>query len=355
MHEDNAVAARRLFAALGKLSLGFYPTPFHKLERISEEYGVNLYIKREDFSGTTLFGGNKIRKLEYLLKEARDTGCDTVFTYGATQSNHAMETATAARRCGMKPVLFLGAIVEPKAGDVRANLLLDAILGAEIHILPSLGRSTKDTMAANKELFAARIAELAAQGHKVYDIPIGGSTARGAVGFAEAYVEIMEQARAMGITPDYLCTTTGSGGTLAGLAAGRALLKDTTTKLRGYQVGKKDPATYGQGIVRLADSVLELLGSETRLAEGAFSITPDYVGPGYEKPYKEANDDIRYLARTEGIFTDPVYSGKAFHGMMSEIRNGTIPKGSTVVFLHTGGATALFSEADIIGDLGELR
>ncbi|MGN1209893.1 MAG: pyridoxal-phosphate dependent enzyme, partial [Duodenibacillus sp.] len=116
MYEDNTVAARRLFAALGKLSLGFYPTPFHKLERISEQYGVNLYIKREDFSGTTLFGGNKIRKLEYLLKDARDTGCDTVFTYGATQSNHAMETATAARRCGMKPVLFLGAIVEPKAG-----------------------------------------------------------------------------------------------------------------------------------------------------------------------------------------------------------------------------------------------
>ncbi len=352
---DGHTDAHAKLANLGKISLGFYPTPFHKLERISQEFGVNLYIKREDFSGTTLFGGNKIRKLEYLLKDAREQGCDTVFTYGATQSNHAMETATAARRCGMKPVLFLGAIVEPKPDDIRANLLLDTILGAEIHILESNGRSTKDTMAANKPLFESRIAELAQEGHKVYDIPIGGSTPRGAAGFADAYIELIEQAQTMGLKIDYLCTATGSGGTLAGLTAGRALIHDEQTRIHAYTVGKKDPATYGQGVADLSNKVLELLEAEEQVSVEDLHICYDYVGPGYEKPYREANDDIRYLAKTEGIFTDPVYSGKAFHGMMEDIRSGKIPAGSTVVYLHTGGATALFSEQDIIGDLNTLK
>ncbi len=338
---------------LGKISLGFYPTPLHRLDRLSEATGVNFYVKREDFSGTSLFGGNKIRKLEFLLKEAKDQGCDTVFTYGATQSNHVMQTATAARRCGMKPVVFLGAIVEPQPGDVRANLLLDTILGAEIHILPSNGRSTRDTMAANKPLFEARKAELEAQGHRVYDIPVGGSTARGAAGFASAFIEIMMQCRDLDVRPDYLFCGTGSGGTLAGLAAGKAMI-DSPVKLQAVQVGKKDPATYGAGIVQLANEILSLVGASQKLEEANFEITPDYVGPGYEKPYKEANDDIRLLARTEGIFTDPVYSGKGFHGMLDMIRRGKIAKGSTVIFLHTGGTTALFSEAEIIGDLSQL-
>lgn len=345
-------AAREKLAAVGKLHLGFYPTPFHKLERISEAYGVNLWIKREDFSGASLFGGNKIRKLEYLLKDAKDQGCDTVFTYGATQSNHAMQTCTAARRCGMRPVLYLGAIVEPKPDDVRANLLLDRILGAEVHILASLGRSTKETMKANESLFAEHRARLAAEGHKVYDIPIGGSTARGAAGFAEGYIELLEQARDAGLTVDYLYTATGSCGTLGGLVAGKVLAGDAHGIVRGMIVGKKDPATYAGDVAKLANDVLSLLKAEPTAAVTDFELA-SYVGPGYEKPYREANDDIRYLARTEGIFTDPVYSGKAFHGMMDQIRKGLVPKGSTVVFLHTGGATALFSEAEIIGDLNE--
>ena len=346
-------AQNQIIDRLGKISLGFYPTPLHRLDELSDQLGVNLFIKREDFSGRSLFGGNKIRKLEFLLKDAKDQGCDTVFTYGATQSNHVMQTATAARRCGMKPVVFLGAIVEPKPGDVRANLLLDTILGAEIHILPSEGRSTRDTMAANKPFFDARKAELEAQGHRVYDIPVGGSTARGAAGFASAYIEIMTQCRDLGVRPDYLCCGTGSGGTLAGLAAGKAMISDST-KLKAIQVGKKDPTTYGAGILSLANEILALVGCEKKLDVANFEISPDYVGPGYEKPYRQANDDIRLLARSEGIFTDPVYSGKALHGMLDMIRSGQIEKGSTVIFLHTGGTTALFSEAEIIGDLSEL-
>lgn len=162
---------RDMLGRLGKLKLGFYPTPFHRLDRISEEYGVELYVKREDFSGMTLFGGNKIRKLEYLLHDAIRQGCDTVVTYGATQSNHAMETATAARKCGLNPVLFLAAIVEPNAADIRANLLLDTILGAEINIIPANGQSTKQTMEESQDLIQSRIKELEAQGHKIYTSP----------------------------------------------------------------------------------------------------------------------------------------------------------------------------------------
>ena len=180
------------------------------------------------------------------------------------------------------------------------------------------------------------------------------STVRGAAAFAECFIELKEQAADRGFEPDYVCCATGSGGTLAGLAAGRALLGDAKTKIHAYAVGKKDPETYGAGIAQLANGVNELIGATERVAVDDLAIFHDYVGPGYEKPYREANDDIRLLARTEGIFTDPVYSGKAFHGMMDQIRSGAIPKGSTVVFLHTGGATALFSEAEIIGDLSEL-
>ena len=153
------------------------------------------------------------------------------------------------------------------------------------------------------------------------------------------------------MTIDDLYTATGSGGTLAGLTAGKILAGDAHATTRGIIVGKKDPSTYGQGVADIANKILELTGNEPSATTDHFELYADYVGPGYEKPYREANDDIRYLARTEGIFTDPVYSGKGFHGMMDQIRKGMVPKGSTVVYLHTGGATALFSEPEIIGDL----
>ncbi len=336
--------------SLGKVELGLYPTPLHRLDRLSRALGVNLWVKREDMSGVSLFGGNKIRKLQYLLWDAGRQGCDTVYTYGATQSNHAMQTAVAARRCGLRPVLYLGAIVEARPGDIRANLLLDRILGAEVHILPSEGRSTKETMAAFEPRIAAHRQRLLSEGHKVYDVPIGGSTPLGAAGFTEAFAETMKQAEAAGFSPDFLYTCTGSGGTLAGLAAGKALTGNPV-QIRGVLSGKKAPKPYAEGLLELACGVLALLGGEHKTDAPFFTISSDFVGPGYEMPYKEANDDIRLLARTEGLFTDPVYSGKAFHGLMEDIRSGRVPQGSSVIFLLTGGATALFSEAEIVGDL----
>ena len=346
--------AKALIHAQKREPLGFYPTPFHKLERISEETGVNIYIKREDFSGMSLFGGNKIRKLEYLIGDAKAKGCDTVITFGATQSNHAMQTATVACKCGMKPILFLDAIVEPKAEDIRANLLLDAILGAEIHILTPLpGENMAETLQRQRAVVDQRIAELEAEGHKVYELPTGGSTAVGIVGFMDAFVEMSEQAAAAGIDPEYIFTGSGTGGTMAGLTAGKVLL-GSKARVIAIQVSPKDPVWYREHILELANGGLERIGAEERAKEEDFECDPNYFAPGYELPNPEANRDIRYLARTEGLFTDPVYSGKAFHGMMEYIRDGRVPKGSTVVFMHTGGATALFSEAEIIGDLAAL-
>ena len=126
-----------------RANLGFFPTPLVRLNRLSEQLGVNLYVKRDDFSGMSLFGGNKIRKLEYLLGDAKEKGCDTVFTYGATQSNHAMQTVTACRRIGMEPILYLNAYVQPDENDIRANMLLDRILGAQVNVIPGLPGETE--------------------------------------------------------------------------------------------------------------------------------------------------------------------------------------------------------------------
>lgn len=344
---------RTLLRPQARTVLGFYPTPLQKLDRISMENDVNLYMKREDFSGMSLFGGNKVRKLEYLLGDAQSKGCDTVVTYGATQSNHAMETAAAARRCGMVPILYLVALVEPKEEDIRANLLLDTILGAEIHILPTLpGETMADTLVRCRPQIDARIKMLEQEGHVVYDLPSGGSTEVGVLGYIDAFSETMEQLQALNIQADYIFTSSGTGGTIAGLAAGKALM-GSNINIVGIQVSHKERQTYLDHIVTLGNDALRHIGVEPIIDASFFSLDDGYYEPGYEMPSQAANNDIRYLARKEGLFADTVYSGKGFHGMMEYIRSGKVPQSSTVVYLHTGGATALFGEPEIVGDLSQ--
>ncbi len=169
----------RLHALLSqkpRANLGFFPTPLVRLNRLSEQLGVNLYVKRDDFSGMSLFGGNKIRKLEYLLGDAREKGCDTVFTYGATQSNHAMQTVTACRRLGMEPILYLNAYVQPDENDIRANMLLDRILGAQVNVIPGLpGETEAQTEERCHQLGLEHAARLEKEGHRCYDVPMGGA------------------------------------------------------------------------------------------------------------------------------------------------------------------------------------
>lgn len=343
---------RTLLEKMPKEKLGFFPTPCYKLERLSEQLGVNLYIKRDDFSGMSLFGGNKIRKLEYLIGDAKAKGCDYVFTFGATQSNHAMQTVTACRKCGLTPVLYLVAVVEPDENDVRSNMLLDKIMGAEIHVVEIQEGETEDD-ADERAVILARehMRRLEAKGHRCYEVPMGGASEVGSVGFIEGYVEFSEQAESMGIHADYIFHSTGTGGTMAGLHAGRKLL-GSDTKIISINASAKN-ADYPMIKAELANRTMELIGADGVQVDGAEDIHVDqsYYLPGYEIPNEAASEAIRLLAREEGLLLDPVYTGKAFAGMLDHIRSGKVEQGSTVVFWHTGGATALFAEKEILGDI----
>ena len=345
-------AVRALLAALPRETLGFFPTPLQRLDRLSAQLGVNLYVKRDDFSGMSLFGGNKIRKLEYLLGDAKAKGCDTVFTYGATQSNHAMQTVTACRRLGLTPILYLNAYVQPDENDVRSNMLLDRILGAEMHIVESLpGETEAQTEARCFAMGREHAARLEAEGHRCYDVPMGGASPVGSCGFIGGYLEFAQQCDELGIDPDFVYTATGTGGTLAGLTAGHRLLAKRA-RITAIAVSPKD-AGYEARCAALGTQALRQLGSAETLEAADFTVDRGYFAPGYEQPNEAATEAIRLLARTEGLLVDPVYTGKAFAGLLDHVRTGKVPQGSTVMFWHTGGATALFAEREILGDLSQ--
>lgn len=348
---ERCADARKLLEKKPKAGLGFFPTPFYRLDRLSAELGVNLYIKRDDFTGVSLFGGNKIRKLEYLIGDALEQACEYVFTFGATQSNHAMQTVSACRRCGLKPVLYLVAIVEPDEEDIRSNLLLDKIMGAEIHIVKmEPGEEEADAEERSVRMAREHMERLRAEGHRCYEVPMGGASPVGSVGFIEGYVEFMEQTGALNVHPDYVFHGTGTGGTMAGLAAGK-VLTGSDAKIISINVSFKDEG-YPKRTEILANESLGLIGAREKVeAERDIHTDLNYYLPGYEIPNAAASEAIRLLAETEGLFIDPVYTGKAFAGMLDYIRKGKVPQGSNVVFWHTGGATALFAEKEILGEI----
>lgn len=353
--KDMAARAARVRAQLGtlpKVRLGFFPTPFYKLERLSAQLGVELYIKRDDFTGMNLFGGNKIRKLEYLLGDAEQKGCEYIFTFGATQSNHAMQTVAACRRRGLKPVLYLVAVVKPDTEDLRSNLLLDQIMGAEVHVVEIQEGETEE-QAEDRALELARqhMARLETEGHRCYEVPMGGASEVGSAGFIEGFVELSEQLAAAGMEADYIFHATGTGGTMAGLQAGRKLM-GSDVEIISINVSAKDEA-YPRRTAELAGRSLKLIGAFDVRVDAETDIHTDlgYYLPGYEMPNAASSEAIRLLAREEGLLVDPVYTGKAFAGMLDYIRSGRVKPGSRVVFWHTGGATALFAEKEILGEL----
>ena len=342
--------ATNMLSKMPRKKLGFFPTPLCRLDALSEELGINLWIKRDDFTGSNLFGGNKTRKLEFLIGKAAEEGAECVFTYGATQSNHAMQTVWAAAKNGLKPILYLAAVVPPDPEDFKANLLLDGIFGAEIHVVDlEEGESFADAEKRSFKMGKEHIARLAEEGVKSYDIPMGGANKYGSLGYVNAMVEIAGQMESEGLHFDHMYHSTGSGGTMAGLVAGKALLGMDMQihSVTAMEVDEK----YVSRAMSLANGALELIGAEQTVAEDDFIVDQNHYGPGYECPSEEATEAIKLLARKEGILVDPVYSGKAFAGLISDARSGRIPAGSDVLFLHTGGATVFFAEKEIIGDL----
>jgi len=346
---NRILEARTLLKNIPKVKLGFFPTPLQRLDRLSEKLGVEIYLKRDDLTGISQFGGNKIRKLEYLMADAVKKNADTVYTYGASQSNHAMQTATACNRMGLHSLLFLTDIIGTDLSRPEGNLLLDRILGAEIHMEPLLGDSLIEASIRVRRKAKERIATLEKEGRRCYEIPMGGANAIGSLGFAEAFVEATEELLSHGFEADYLYHATGTGGTLAGLIAGKKIL-DSETRIMSIGVGIGGDG-YKEKVTELANGALDLLRREERVHEEDIEVFEDYCGKGYEVPSEEGSKAIKLLARTEGVFLDPVYTAKAFSGMLDHIEKGIIEKGSKVIFWHTGGATALFAEREILGDI----
>ena len=311
-----------------RLRLGVYPTPFYKLENISAKYGRSIYIKRDDLCGVAL-GGNKIRKLEYLLAEAKTQGCDTVFTTGGAQSNHAMLTAACAARLGMDCMLLL-----KKRGvtERRGNLVLDELYGAQVRLLDT---DSYDEIYAEMRRLGAELAE---QGRRAYEIPVGGSTALGAVGYVNCVREFTVQAMTEDVEIGHIVSATGSGGTTAGLLLGAKLFLPGV-KVTGLGV---DDEPFGESVPRLAAQTAELLDCTFPRTEDDFEMVYN-VGAGYAVPNGADTPYIEELARTEGILLDPVYTGKAWAGMLKLLEQGYFGDEDNLVFVHTGGAAALFA------------
>ena len=324
------------FAALDRLprvSLGLHPTPLHPLERLRDQFGgpakaPRLLIKRDDLNGTAL-GGNKLRKLEYLVADAQARGCDTLITAGATQSNHCRQTAAVGAMVGLEVHLCLRG---PEPPHRTGNLVLDDWLGARLHFAAP-GADVSALMAPLAD-------DLRARGRRPYLIPIGGSNPVGAAGYVAAARELLAQC------PDatHLIVATGSGGTQAGLEVG-ARLSGRTVRVNGVGVAEPDTVSWNVDVANLANATAERLGrSDLRLTPGDVECPMDWMGPHYAAPTEACEDALRRLARTEGIFVDPVYSGKALAALLDWLRAGRFTPSDTVVFWHTGGTPALFAE-----------
>jgi L-cysteate sulfo-lyase len=321
-----------------RLSLAHLPTPLEVAEHFSSEMTTApIWIKRDDCTGLA-FGGNKARKLEYLMAAAREAGADSVITFGGVQSNHARSTAAAARRLGLDCSLVLAGS-PPDSAD--GNLLLDRLLGASLTFLSLTPADL--TADAVTDALANEKARLASQGRTPYVIAPGGSSALGVLGYKVAFDEMLEQALGFGVDVVHVVAAFGTGGTLAGLILGN-LLAGRPARVTGISVAPRGmPESLGVPDVGvLVRQAAELIGRHVEVSDEDVQVEYDWSGPAYGAATTEGTEAIKTLARTEGIFLDPVYTGKAMAGLLGLCRNGAIGSDETVVFIHTGGTPALF-------------
>ena len=304
-----------------RISIGVFPTPVQKLESVSRLLGTQVYVKRDDLTGLGL-GGNKVRKLEYLLADAKAQGAEVVFTTGGAQSNHAMLTAAAARKLGMTPILIL-----KKRGVTarQGNQLLEHLMGVDVRFMDT------DDYA---DIYAEMDRVGRALGKPYYKIPCGGSNALGTLGYVDCAREIRDQ----GLHFDHLICAEGSGGTMAGLALG-AKLYLPGTRVTGMMV---DSDPFEEITVRLMREAAALLDADVQVSAEDFDLR-DLCGPGYAIPSQEGNAAVAMMAENEGLFLDPVYTGKAFAGLIAMAREGAFKPTDRVLFLHSGGAGGLFA------------
>ena len=321
---------RQAIARIPRVRLAHLPTPLQRCPRASRDIGIELLVKRDDLTGLA-FGGNKTRNLEFRMAEARNSGADVLVFGVEVSSNSARQTTAAANMLGLPVVLVLRGRPD---GPVDGNLLVDYLLGAEVRIVDLPPDADLDAE-------VARVADqLRAQGRRPFDLNAAPMFARAsALAYLEALLETQDQLGEAHVDFYYICS--GSKG-MAGLLLGQRLTRDSA---RIVAVS----ATYGHGdpraaTARIANETADLLGlADVRFTPEEVNLTTDYVGETYGIPTAAGNAAILYLARTEGILLDPVYTGKAFAGLLDHVRTGRIPRTARVVFVHTGGQPALFS------------
>lgn len=313
------------------------PTPIEKLERLSRHLGgPDIYIKRDDLLGLAA-GGNKTRKLEFLVADALAQGADTLITVGAPQSNHCRLTVAAAAKEGLKAQLVLEQRVAGSfKADASGNNLLFDLLGAERIEVVDNGAD----MGAAMDALAT---DLERAGRKAYCIPGGGSNALGALGYVSCAQETMAQAFEMDLRLDQIVVASGSAGTHAGLITGLTAL-NAGVPLTGINV-RRPRAEQEGNVHKLAVETAALLGVAAPPRESVVALA-DWVGPGYSLPTPEMVEAVRLLASMEAILLDPVYTGKAMAGLIGLVRNGTFKRGENVLFVHTGGSPALYAYQD---------
>jgi len=318
-------------ARFPRVRLAHLPTPLEPLPRLSEALGVDLWIKRDDCTGLA-GGGNKTRKLEFLLGEAMEQGADTLVTQGAVQSNHVRQTAAAAASQGLACEIILEERTGSRAIDYthNGNVLLDRLFGARLRTVPG-----GTDMNAELEKTAA---EVRARGGKPYVIPGGGSNPVGALGYVDCAREIVVQCDELDLPIDRIITATGSAGTHAGLVAGLAVMGADIPVLG---IGVRAPkARQEETVLKLARETAALLGRPDAVTAGMVVADCDYVGEGYGLVDAAVIEALKLAARTDAILLDPVYTGKAMKGLIALAAAGRF-KDETVVFLHTGGAQGL--------------
>ena len=328
-------------ARFARARFAHLPTPLEPAPRLSTELGIDLWIKRDDCTGLA-GGGNKTRKLEFLLGEALEQGADTLITQGAVQSNHVRQTAAAAASFGMACRVVLENRTGNQAEDYlwSGNVLLDRLLGARIRTVEA-GSDMNAEMALDAE-------EVRAAGGTPYIIPGGGSNPVGALGYVDCALELAMQANDEGLVVDRIVTATGSAGTQAGLVAGLAV---SGADIPVLGIGVRAPKDrQEENVFNLAVETAALLGHRERVSRNMVVADCDYVGAGYGLIDQGVADALMLAARTEGLLLDPVYTGKAMKGLIALAKQGAF-EGQTVVFLHTGGAQGLFGYQ---GELGAM-
>ena len=320
-----------------RLSLALLPTPLVEATRLTKALeGPRILLKRDDLTGFG-FGGNKVRKLEFLIAAALDEKADVVVTGAGPQSNHIRATAAAARVAGLDVVAVMHG---SRPTETQGNLLLDELLDIEIRFTDDPDRSLVDRKIDEVA------EELRRAGRHPYVIPRGGASPLGTLGYVACVRELREQWGAMSAEPDWMVVATGACGTQSGIIAGTKLV-GVSSRVLGITVSRPVEECQ-ERILRLATAAAGLAGHPITLSREDIVVRDGFIGPGYGIPSPEGIAAIRLLARTEGIFLDPTYTGKAMAGLMEEIRSGRIGKNETVIFVHTGGEPALFAHPEIL-------